>query len=128
MLNLTSVQPTWKSPLSDAPRLSAEVLPRELLTRADQREMYQLLETYFENTSFGQFEQDLAEKDFAILLRDPYDGHVVGFSTLMTLWITVQNRQVAGFFSGDTIIARERWGSRPSSRLRFSCGTSRWAR
>src|ERR1700736_5880948 len=51
MLNLTAVQPTWKSPLSDTPRLSAEVLPRELLTRADQREMYQLLETYFENTS-----------------------------------------------------------------------------
>jgi hypothetical protein len=117
MPNLTAVQPTWKSPLSEAPRLSAEVAARALLTHSDRREMYQLLETYFESTSYPQFEQDLAEKDAVILLRDPEDARVVGFSTLMKLPITVGNRPVVGFFSGDTIIAREHWGSSLLGRL-----------
>jgi hypothetical protein len=111
MLDLTAVQPTWKSRPSEAPRLSVEAAPRELLTGADQLQMYQLLAAYFENTSFRQFEQDLNEKHTVILLRDSDDGRVVGFSTLMTLSVDVENRQVTGFFSGDTIIARECWGS-----------------
>ena len=111
MLNSTAVQPTWKSPPSEAPRLSAEVLPRGSLTRSDRGEMYELLEAYFEGTSFLRFEQDLTEKDLVILLREPEDARVVGFSTLMKLPITVGTRPVVGFFSGDTIIARECWGS-----------------
>jgi len=79
--------------------------------------MYQLLATYFQNTSVQQFAQDLAEKDTVILLRDPEDARVVGFSTLMTIEITIENRNVVGFFSGDTIIAREHWGSSLLARL-----------
>src|SRR6185436_7481840 len=111
MPNLITVHPTWKSPRSESPRLSADVVPRELLTPSDREEMYQLLETYFQNTSAQQFAEDLAEKDTVILLRDPEDARVVGFSTLMTIEITIENRNVIGFFSGDTIIAREHWGS-----------------
>lgn len=106
-----------KSPLSEAPRLSADVRPRETLTPADRREMYQLLDRHFENTSPCQFEQDLAEKETVILLRDPRDARVVGFSTLMTLPVTVEGQEVVGFFSGDTIIARECWGSSLLGRL-----------
>jgi hypothetical protein len=117
MLNLTTVHPTWKSPPSDASRLSAEVVPRELLTRSDLRQMYELLEAYFENTSYRRFEQDLGEKDEIILLRASEDAPVVGFSTLMKLALTVGTRRVVGFFSGDTIIAREHWGSSLLGRL-----------
>jgi hypothetical protein len=117
MLDLTAVHPTWKSPLSETPRLLPEVLPRAMLTQSDRRQMYELLETYFESTSFRQFELDLSEKDTVILLRDPGDARVVGFSTLMKLSITVEKRRVAGFFSGDTIVARERWGSSLLGRL-----------
>jgi hypothetical protein len=79
--------------------------------------MYQLLEAYFQNTSVQQFARDLAEKDTVILLRDPEDARVVGFSTLMKIEITIENRNVVGFFSGDTIIAREHWGSSLLARL-----------
>jgi hypothetical protein len=75
-----------------------EVLPSAMLTQSDRRQMYELLEAYFESTSFRQFELDLSEKDTVILLRDPEDARVVGFSTLMKLSIMVEQRRVAGFF------------------------------
>jgi hypothetical protein len=95
----------------------AEVLPRAWLTPRERDEMYRLLETYFENTSFDQFENDLAEKDTVILLRSAEENRVVGFSTLMNLPVTVEGFSVVGFFSGDTIIARPHWGSPLLGRL-----------
>ena len=85
MPNLIAALPTWKSPRSESrrsesPRLSADVIPRERVTPSDREDMYQLLETYFQNTSVQQFAHDLAEKDTVILLRDPEDARVVGFS------------------------------------------------
>jgi hypothetical protein len=117
MLDLTTVHPTWKSPLSETSRLSAEVVPRRLLARADLSQMYGLLEAHFENTSYRQFEHDLDEKDSVILLRDPEDECVAGFSTLMTISATVHDRRVVGFFSGDTIVASEYRGSSLLGRL-----------
>lgn len=117
MPNLTTAHPTWKSPRSDSPRLSADVVARDQVTPSDREEMYHLLEAYFQNTSAKQFAHDLAEKDTVILLRDPEDARVVGFSTLMRIEITIENRNVIGFFSGDTIIAREHWGSSLLARL-----------
>ena len=111
MPDLIAALPTWKSLRSEPPRLSADVIPRERVTPSDREEMYQLLEAYFQNTSAQQFAHDLAEKDTVILLRDPEDARVVGFSTLMKIEIAIENRNVIGFFSGDTIIAREHWGS-----------------
>lgn len=117
MPDLTAALPTWKSPRSESPRLSAAAVPREQLSSTDCEEMYQLLETYFQNTSVHQFAHDLAEKDTVILLRDPEDARIVGFSTLMTMAIAIENRHAIGFFSGDTIIAREHWGSSLLARL-----------
>ena len=111
MLDLIAAHPTSNSPRCESRDLCAEVVARASLTPLDRREMYRLLETYFTNTSFAQFEQDLAEKDVVILLREPFESSVVGFSTLMTIRARVAGRNVAGFFSGDTIIAREYWGS-----------------
>jgi hypothetical protein len=117
MPNLIAALPTSKSPRSESLRLSADVIQREQVTPSDREEMYQLLEAYFQNTSVQQFAHDLAEKDTVILLRDPEDARVVGFSTLMKIEITIENRNVVGFFSGDTIIAREHWGSSLLARL-----------
>ena len=117
MPNSIGALPTWKSPRSESPRLSADVIPRERVTPSDREDMYQLLETYFQNTSVQQFAHDLAEKDTVILLRDADDGPVVGFSTLMKIAITIEHRNVVAFFSGDTIIAREHWGSSLLARL-----------
>ena len=117
MLDLTTVLPTSKSPLSEEARLTAEVVRSPLVARSDLRQMYGLLETYFENTSFRQFEQDLSEKDYVILLRSPEAKRVAGFTALMRIPTMVKDRPVIGFFSGDTIIAREYWGSSLLARL-----------
>jgi hypothetical protein len=120
MIDLTAAPPTWKSQPFERSRLTAEVVRRESLTSSDQSQMYELLETYFENTSRCQFERDLEEKDSVILLRngrDSEDTRLVGFSTLMKIAMTVAGTRVVGFFSGDTIIAREYWGSSLLGRL-----------
>lgn len=117
MLNSTAAQATSKSPPFETPRLAAQVLPRPGLTPADREQMYRLLDMHFENTSWRQFENDLAEKDTVILLRDPASGMVAGFSTLMKLPVAIEGPPVVGFFSGDTIIAREHRGSSLLGRL-----------
>ena len=96
---------------SEGRSLRAEVISRELLTPEDRHEMYDLFEAYFEGASFDQFNTDLSEKESAIVLRDLVTERIVGFSTLMCLRATVGGRSVVGFFSGDTVIAREHWGS-----------------
>ena len=89
---------------STSPR--SEVIPRGSLTRHDRDAMFALYTTYFATGDRLAFERDLAEKEWVILLRDA-DGRIDGFSTLMRL-------RIAGatiFFSGDTIVARHRWGT-----------------
>lgn len=91
-----------------APSISprSDVVRRAELTRRDRDAMFALYTTYFATGDRVTFERDLAEKDWVILLFDA-GGGIDGFSTLMRL-------HVAGatvFFSGDTIVARHRWGT-----------------
>jgi hypothetical protein len=82
------------------------VTPREALSPRERDEMFALLASYFDGVDRTVFERDLAEKQWVILLRDA-DGRVDGFSTLMRMDIA----GVTVFFSGDTIVARHRWGT-----------------
>lgn len=109
MLDSTLARALSKSPLSEG-GLTAEVRRRAALDVGDRAGMYALLEAYFENTSYGRFERDLEEKELAILLRDAH-GDIAGFTTLMSMAAVVDDRPVTAFFSGDTIVAREHWGS-----------------
>lgn len=102
MTNSMPVRATSSSRRSEP----CSVVRRDALTPRDRDEMFALLSLYFTNTSRTVFERDLAEKDWAVVLRDD-DGHVDGFSTLL---LTVFDG-AAVFFSGDTIVARHRWGS-----------------
>ena len=96
--------------LSTSPR--SDVVLREELTRRDRDEMFALYTDYFETSDRVTFERDLAEKEWVILLRDG-EGVVDGFSTLMRLHVG----GATVFFSGDTIVARHRWGSYDLPRL-----------
>lgn len=75
------------------------------------RQMYQVFQQYYENTSWEIFLHDLSKKTGVFIMRNPV-GRVVGFSTLMTCSVEVGGRSVQGVFSGDTIIERAYWGSR----------------
>jgi len=97
-----------------APSTSAcsSVLPRAELTRRDRDAMFALYTTYFATGDRVTFERDLAEKEWVILLCDE-DGAIAGFSTLMRMHVC----GATVFFSGDTIVARHRWGSLDLPRL-----------
>lgn len=79
--------------------------------------MFALLSTYFENVTPTHFEQDLAEKEWVVVLRDRERGVVKGFSTLMLIRLLVDEQPIAAFFSGDTIIDRAYWGEAELARI-----------
>jgi hypothetical protein len=97
--------------------LVGSVVPRASLTAADRVRMFELLSTYFEGTSREVFDADLAEKDFAIVLRDQESGTVQGFSTCLQFSVPVDGKNVVAFFSGDTIVDRRFWGESLLSRI-----------
>lgn len=84
----------------------SEVIARAALTRRDRDAMFALYTSYFATTDRIAFERDLAEKEWVVLLSDD-DGNIDGFSTLMRMRVN----DATIFFSGDTIVARHRWGS-----------------
>jgi hypothetical protein len=97
---------THSTPAPDPSRSPrCDVTPRESLTARDRDEMFALLSTYFAARR-DVFERDLAEKESVVLLRDEH-GRVDGFSTLMRMEVG----DVTVFFSGDTVVARHRWGT-----------------
>jgi len=98
-------------------RLEGWVVPRASLTNADRDRTYELLSTYFDKTERSIFEDDLAEKELIILLREIRSGEIQGFSTLMRVEINVDSQDIVAFFSGDTIVAKEYWGETVLSRL-----------
>ncbi|MBI3423604.1 MAG: hypothetical protein HY011_11755 [Acidobacteria bacterium] len=109
-----------KSPHSETPgenRLVGEVLRVSALRARELEQMYALLARYFAGPTRQQFESDLAEKEWAIILRDALTERVRGFSTLMRLQATLDAQPVVAFFSGDTIIQREYWGETALPRL-----------
>jgi hypothetical protein len=87
----------------ESPRLSPDVVARERVTPSDQ--ICITCRDHYQNTSVHQFAHDLAENDIVILLRDPEDARVVGFSTWMKT-ITIENRNVVASFQATMIIAR----------------------
>ncbi|HEV7767456.1 MAG TPA: hypothetical protein VGQ76_20815 [Thermoanaerobaculia bacterium] len=67
--------------------------------------MFALFATYF-TANRETFDRDLDEKEWVVLLRNAR-GQVDGFSTLMQFDVD----DVTVFFSGDTVVARHRWGT-----------------
>lgn len=95
---------------STSPR--SDVIARAALTRRDRDAMFALYTTYFATSDRVTFERDLSEKEWVILLRDER-GTIDGFSTLMRMRVG----PTTVFFSGDTIVARHRWGTLDLPRL-----------
>lgn len=120
MSNSTSALLTLRSPRSEPNperRMTGYVIAPGSVSSGEREEMYRLLETYFARTSRAQFDADLAEKEFVMLMRDAESGKIQGFSTAMRLTAQVDDQDIVAFFSGDTIVAREYWGNTLLSRL-----------
>jgi hypothetical protein len=98
-------------------RLAGSVRRPEELSSAQRKRMCTLLTHYFANVTRRQFEHDLAEKEWVVLLADTGSGQIQGFSTLMRLCVVIDGQPIVAFFSGDTIIDREYWGETQLPRL-----------
>jgi hypothetical protein len=85
------------------------VVAQNTLSIAQRAEMYQLLEAHFIGVTRARFEQDLSDKDFAILVMQ--GNRLVGFSTLLAYETSFNGQPVSVIYSGDTIMARDAWGS-----------------
>jgi hypothetical protein len=93
---------------------SFAIVQRDELTRAQTDEMFQLLAHHFEGVIRAQFDQDLAEKNWVVLIHR--DERLVGFSTLLVYESSFEGEPVSVVYSGDTIVAPEAWGSMALSR------------
>jgi hypothetical protein len=81
------------------------------LTTGERSRMRQLLDQYFQNVTESQFEADLGEKQWVVLLRDGRSYEIRGFSTLMILRASVHGQTVQALYSGDTIVDQQSWGT-----------------
>jgi len=84
--------------------------PREGLLPQDRDAMYRLLARHFQGVSREQFEEDLAGKNWVILLRDG-SGELHGFTTLHFQEAHDAPGTFSVLYSGDTIVDPGAWGS-----------------
>ena len=91
-------------------RLRGELVEVGQLDQARTHAMFALMDRCYQNVSRERFQADLAEKQWVILLSDPHSAELCGFSTQMLLSMTTEGQSISVLFSGDTIIAPERWG------------------
>ncbi len=87
--------------------ISVTITSRTDLAETDIRAMVALHRRYFTGVQEDSFRQDLAEKDWVILLRDA--GRLAGFSTQKLIPLTVQERSCQFLFSGDTVVDQPYW-------------------
>ena len=97
----------------------SHTLPRVELSEAQRNEMFELLAEHFDGVTRAQFESDLLEKNWVILLH--HDLRLVGFSTLLAYETSFEGRAVSVIYSGDTIVAPEAWGTTTLSRAWIAC-------
>ena len=87
------------------------------LLDSERIDMFSLMETYYEHTDPSVFEADLDEKQSVILLQDPSDRVVHGFSTQMTLDLVIDGQSVRALFSGDTIVNHKHRAHNPLAQI-----------
>ena len=94
-------------------------LPRRQLSAEQRGEMFELLTRHFDGVARTQFEFDLLEKNWVILLQ--HDSRLVGFSTLLIYETSFEGQPVSVIYSGDTVVAPEAWNSPALSRAWIAC-------
>jgi hypothetical protein len=94
-------------------------LPRTDLGSGRQNEMFELLARHFDGVTRAQFQADLAEKNWVILLLR--NSRLVGFSTLLAYETRFRGEPLSVIYSGDTIVAPEAGNSPALARAWIAC-------
>ena len=85
--------------------MNARLLHRSELSVADERALFTLFTSHFENVSMETFIDDLDEKNWMVLLEDPKDGALRGFSTLHVYDTHYRGTRIGIVYSGDTVVS-----------------------
>lgn len=94
---------------TDPNSLPFRLVSLETLAEEDMARMHGLMKTCYDHVSFDRFTEDLAKKDWVLLLPDS-SGVIQGFSTLA---LNPRGLEESGYdilYSGDTVIHPEHWG------------------
>ena len=97
------------------PGIQGRVVPVVEIGPADARSMYEIFARHYDCVSLEQFQRDLSEKDYGLVLRSA-NGAICGFSTQKVLRVSVGGTPVRAVFSGDTIVDRAYWGEQELGR------------
>ncbi|MFA6216701.1 MAG: hypothetical protein WDL87_03510 [Candidatus Omnitrophota bacterium] len=108
-------------------RLTGGIIEASELTVEQINEMFSLFCLYFNHVDREQFDRDLQEKNWVIILRDASCGGIKGFSTQMVMDRLVDGVTVKAVFSGDTIIHKDFWGEPALAKvwLNFVCSLAK---
>lgn len=106
--------------------LSAELHPVDALDAPTRRAMYTVLSRHYGATSPARFGDDLAAKDWALVLRDER-GTVQGFSTLQVQALDFHGTACRVLYSGDTVVDRAHWGEQELAFTWLRLAGSLWA-
>lgn len=105
--------------------LRSEVVPVSNLDEPLVREMYALFDKYYDAVSASLFRSDLESKDEVVLLWK--DSVLKGFSTMQWNPSGCSFSEGDILFSGDTIIAKDAWGSQSLVKA-FCRRAGQWSR
>ena len=72
--------------------LYAQIVPVQSVILSQRKEMFLLLEQYYEKVEWNRFLNDLDDKDDVILLFERESDKIKGFSTLKNIRIKQNNR------------------------------------
>jgi len=90
-------------------KLTGQISKTSEINNSQLKQMFNLMNEYYENISWESFMSDLSEKDWVILLENSQG--VKGFSTQKLIEHNIEGKSVSVVFSGDTVIDRSCWGT-----------------
>lgn len=90
----------------------SKVIKISSLSVVELKEMHEVFGKYYRNADLETFFLDINKKQYVLLMTDRDDGRIIGFSTIALMDLDYGGKKVIGFFSGDTILEKEYWGSR----------------
>ncbi len=91
-------------------KINSQVKKIEEISDKDRTQMLRLMQEFYENVFEKNFNEDLKEKDYCLMLYNE-EGDIKGFSTQQNISMRVEGKTIKGVFSGDTIIHKDYWGS-----------------
>lgn len=90
--------------------MHSQLVSTSTLDTDDREAMYSLLTHHFNGVTPGTFTNDLANKNWVILIKNKI-GQLKGFSTLRLYDVLVKGECLSVVYSGDTIVDPTAWSS-----------------